>query len=283
MGSCVCYDLGSRPCYCSSITTCAVESFTQLPPSRPGSKHNAYRYLLTMPETRSVTTCQLLKQRLAEVDRRIREAEMRFGRSPGSVQLLPVSKTRPAADIACLAQAGNRAFGESYLQEALGKQEELAALGLEWHFIGPIQSNKTQAIARHFDWVHSVDREKIARRLSAQRPPQLPPLNVCLQVNISGEASKSGCTLDELPALAAGVSDLPGLHLRGLMAIPAREGDVERQRVAFRRLREARDALNATGLTLDTLSMGMSGDLEAAVAEGATMVRVGSDIFGARK
>ncbi len=224
-----------------------------------------------------------LEQRLARVETRLREAERRFHRPPGAVQLLPVSKTRPAADIARVARAGYHAFGESYLQEALGKQQELAALGLEWHFIGPIQSNKTQAIARHFDWVHSVDREKIARRLSAQRPPQLAPLNVCLQVNISGEASKSGCTPDELPALAAGVSERPGLRLRGLMAIPARESDFGRQRAAFRRLREARDALNAAGLALDTLSMGMSGDLEAAVAEGATIVRVGSDIFGPRK
>jgi len=208
---------------------------------------------------------------------------MRFGRPPGSVQLLPVSKTRPAADIAQLARAGYHAFGESYLQEALGKQEELAALGLEWHFIGPIQSNKTQAIAQHFQWVHSVGREKIARRLSAQRPQELPPLNICLQVNISGEASKSGCALGELPVLAACVAGLPGLQLRGLMAIPARERDFGHQRAAFRRLREARDALNADGLALDTLSMGMSSDLEAAVAEGATIVRVGSDIFGPRK
>ncbi len=235
-----------------------------------------------MPKIRSVTTPQLLKQRLAQVERRIHEAEMRFERSPGSVKLLPVSKTRPVADIEQLTGAGYRAFGESYLQEALGKQRELAVLGLEWHFIGPIQSNKTQPIAQHFDWVHSVDREKIARRLSAQRPDSLPPLNVCLQVNISGEATKSGIVLDQLPALAACVAGLPGLHLRGLMAIPARESDFERQRAAFRHLREAFDALNADGLALDTLSMGMSGDLEAAIAEGATLVRIGSDIFGPR-
>jgi len=235
-----------------------------------------------MPETRSVTTSPLLKQRLAHVEQRIREAEMRFGRSPGSVKLLPVSKTRPVADIEQLTRAGYCAFGESYLQEALGKQKELAVLGLKWHFIGPIQSNKTPPIAQHFDWVHSVDREKIARRLSAQRPDSLPSLNVCLQVNISGEATKSGIDLDRLPALAACVTGLPGLHLRGLMAIPARESDFERQRAAFRHLREAFDVLNTDGLALDTLSMGMSGDLEAAIAEGATLVRVGSDIFGRR-
>ncbi len=208
---------------------------------------------------------------------------MRFGRPPGCVQLLPVSKTRPAADIAQLASIGYRAFGESYLQEALGKQEALTGLDLEWHFIGPIQSNKTRPIARYFDWVHSVGREKIARRLSDQRPTDLSPLNVCLQVNISDEAAKSGTGLDALCALASCVDTLPGLRLRGLMAIPARESDFERQRAAFHRLREAFDMLKADGLVLDTLSMGMSGDLEAAIAEGATLVRVGSDIFGARK
>ncbi|VAX04426.1 UPF0001 protein YggS [hydrothermal vent metagenome] len=236
-----------------------------------------------MLEIRSVITHQLLKQRLAHVERRIREAETRFGRSPGSVQLLPASKTRPVADIVQLASAGYRAFGESYLQEALDKQKALTELSLAWHFIGPIQSNKTRPIARYFDWVHSVDREKIARRLSAQRPRDLLPLNVCLQVNISGEAAKSGIGLDALPMLAAGVNALPGLRLRGLMAIPAREDDFERQRAAFHCLREAFDHLNADGLALDTLSMGMSGDLEAAIAEGATLVRVGSDIFGMRK
>lgn len=236
-----------------------------------------------MPKIRSMTTRQLLEQRLAHVERRIREAEIRFGRPPGCVQLLPVSKTRPAADIARLASTGYRAFGESYLQEALGKQEALTGLDLEWHFIGPIQSNKTRPIAHHFDWAHSVDREKIARRLSAQRPADLSPLNVCLQVNISAEAAKSGASPDALCALASCVGALPGLRLRGLMAIPARESDFERQRAAFRRLREAFDILNADGLALDTLSMGMSGDLEAAIAEGATLVRVGSDIFGARK
>lgn len=280
MGSCVCYDLGKIRGFTLSEYNDLCGRILYATTACPGTKHNAYCDLLTMPETRSLTICQSLKQRLAHVERRIREAEMRFGRPPGSVQLLPVSKTRPAADIAQLARAGYRAFGESYLQEALGKQKELA--GLEWHFIGPIQSNKTQPIAQYFDWAHSVDREKIARRLSAQRPDSLPPLNICLQVNISGEATKSGIDLDQLPVLAASVAGLPGLHLRGLMAIPARESDFERQRAAFRHLRVAFDTLNTDDLALDTLSMGMSGDLEAAIAEGATLVRVGSDIFGPR-
>ncbi len=236
-----------------------------------------------MPKRHPVTTRQLLGQRLAHVERRIREAETRFGRPPGCVQLLPVSKTRPATDMAQLASAGHRAFGESYLQEALDKQEALTGLGLEWHFIGPIQSNKTRPIAHYFDWAHSVDREKVARRLSDQRPGDLPPLNVCLQVNISDEAAKSGVSPAALGALASCVDALPGLCLRGLMAIPARESDFERQRAAFRCLREAFDRLKADGFLLDTLSMGMSGDLEAAIAEGATLVRVGSDIFGPRE
>ena len=231
-----------------------------------------------------MTSSDILEQRLSQVEQRIRDAEARFGRLPGSVQLLPVSKTRPATAIAQAAHAGYHAFAESYLQEALSKQDELhkMGLGLQWHFIGPIQSNKTQLIAQHFRWVHSVAREKIARRLNEQRPAALPPLNICLQVNISGETSKSGIGIDELPTLANSVASLPRLRLRGLMAIPARESNFEQQRAAFRQLREAFDALNASGLTLDTLSMGMSADLEAAIAEGATIVRIGSGIFGAR-
>jgi pyridoxal phosphate enzyme (YggS family) len=224
-----------------------------------------------------------LEQRLRQVAARVRAAEQRFGRAPGSVLLLPVSKTQPAEAIARVAAAGYCAFGESYLQEALAKMETLAALDLQWHFIGPIQSNKTQAIARYFQWVHSVDRDKIARRLDEQRPADLPPLNVCLQVNIGGETSKSGVTLAELPALAASCAGYPRLRLRGLMAIPVRSEDFASQRAAFRQLRLARDELNAAGFALDTLSMGMSGDLEAAIAEGATLVRVGTDIFGARR
>lgn len=217
-----------------------------------------------------------------EVLGRIGRAQARFGRAAGPVRLLAVSKTFPPEAIRCLAALGQREFGESYLQEALPKLEALADLGLIWHFIGPIQSNKTRQIAAHFSWVHGVDRLKIAQRLSEQRPAQLGPLEVCLQVNISGEASKSGVTLEELPPLAAAVAALPRLRLRGLMALPAPTDDFEAQRAAFCRLRQAFDALVARGLALDTLSMGMSDDLEAAIAEGSTLVRVGSAIFGAR-
>ena len=225
-------------------------------------------------------------QRLQAVINRVRAAEQHFGREPGSVSILPVSKTRPASDIEQIVRQGITAFGESYLQEAKVKIAALTAQGLEWHFIGPIQSNKTQPIAQHFHWVHSVARAKIARRLNDQRPGTMPPLNICLQVNVSGEASKSGVMLDELPALAGQVAALPRLHLRGLMAIPVRTDDFEAQRAAFRLLREAFDSLQASlnkpGGQWDTLSMGMSGDLEAAIAEGATIVRVGADIFGPR-
>jgi pyridoxal phosphate enzyme (YggS family) len=181
-----------------------------------------------------------------------------------------------------LAACGQREFGENYLQEALEKQAELRDLPLEWHFIGPIQSNKTRAIAENFSWVHSVDRLKIAERLSAQRPAGLPPLQVCIEVNVSGEASKGGVAPAELPALAAAVAALPGLRLRGLMAIPAPASDVAAQRAAFRQVRELYDALRARGLALDTLSMGMSGDLGAAILEGATIVRIGTALFGER-
>ena len=220
-----------------------------------------------------------IAENIAKVRERIREAEQACGRPSGSVALLAVSKTKPAADIREAHAAGLDDFGENYLQEALGKQVELADLALTWHFIGPIQSNKTRPIAEHFHWVHSVDRLKVAERLSAQRPAQLPPLNVCLQVNVSGEASKSGCAPEELPALARAVAALPNLKLRGLMAIPEPTEDVAAQRAAFARLRELLTALN---LGLDTLSMGMSHDLEAAIAEGATWVRIGTALFGAR-
>ena len=223
-----------------------------------------------------------IHDRLQQVLRTIGAAETRYGRTPGSAQLLAVSKTQPATALRAAATSGQRRFGENYLQEALAKIEALADLALEWHFIGPIQSNKTRPIAEHFDWVHSVDRLKIAERLSAQRPPALPPLNICLQVNVSGEASKSGCSLEELPALATAVAQLPHLRLRGLMAIPAPADDFDQQRIPLRELRLALEQLNARGLALDTLSMGMSDDLEAAIAEGATLVRVGSAIFGAR-
>ena len=216
---------------------------------------------------------------IAKVRTRIREASQASGRDPHSVQLLAVSKTKPAAALRAAFACGQRDFGENYLQEALAKQAELADLDLAWHFIGPIQSNKTKPLAEHFAWVHSVDRLKIAERLSAQRSPHLPPLNICLQVNVSGETSKSGCNPAELPALAAAVAALPNLRLRGLMAIPEPTADVAAQRAAFARLRELKDSLP---LPLDTLSMGMSDDLEAAIAEGATWVRIGSALFGAR-
>ena len=226
-----------------------------------------------------------LSDRLQTVYERIEDAEHRFGRKPGSVRLLAVSKTFPATAVTKVHAAGQRFFGESYLQEAMAKVEALASAnadGIEWHFIGPLQSNKTQAVATNFAWVHALDRLKIARRLSAQRPADLPPLNVCIQVNISGEASKAGTTLTALPELATAVAALPGLRLRGLMALPARSETFEQQRRPFQRLREALEQLNRAGMALDTLSMGMSGDLEAAIAEGATIVRVGTAIFGAR-
>ena len=210
---------------------------------------------------------------------RIRSAAQAAGRDPGQVRLLAVSKTKPAAAIREVYAAGVRDVGENYLQEALAKQLELTDLPLTWHFIGPIQSNKTRAIAEHFDRVHSVDRLKIAQRLSEQRPAGLPALNVCVQVNVSGEASKSGCNPDELPALAQAIAALPHLKLRGLMASPEPTDDPAAQAAAFARVRQLQDSLN---LGLDTLSMGMSHDLEAAIAQGATWVRIGTALFGAR-
>ena len=193
-----------------------------------------------------------------------------------------MSKTRSSGELRALAVEGVTRYGENYLQEALNKIADLQDLPLEWHFIGPIQSNKTRIIAEHFDWVHSVDRLKIAQRLSEQRPPEQPPLNICLQVNVSGEASKSGISLDELPELARQVLRLPRLRLRGLMTIPAPATDFDAQRQPFRTLRLAMEELNASGMALDTLSMGMSDDLEAAIAEGATLVRIGTALFGPR-
>lgn len=223
-----------------------------------------------------------LARRIDAVLGRIRRAERAYGREPGSVQLLAVSKTKPAALVRDAHACGLRRFGENYLQEALEKMSALADLDLEWHFIGPLQSNKTRAVAAGFDWVHSVDRAKLAHRLHEQRPPERAPLNVCLQVNIGGETSKSGVAPGELPALADALAGLDRLRLRGLMAIPAPESDFERQRSNFAQLRVLRDDLQRRGFVLDTLSMGMTDDLEAAVAEGATLVRVGTGIFGAR-
>ncbi len=225
-----------------------------------------------------------ISDNLQAVRRRIADAAHACGRNPGDIRLLAVSKTRPDADIVAAHAAGQTAFGENYVQEGCDKAQRLQAAGLEleWHFIGPIQSNKTRPVAAWFDWVHSVDREKIAVRLSEQRDAHRLPLNVCLQVNVSGEASKSGVAPDEVPALAAAVAALPRLALRGLMAIPEPTDDVALQRARFAHLRQIRDDLNAHGHRLDTLSMGMSQDLEAAIAEGATVVRVGTALFGAR-
>ncbi len=216
---------------------------------------------------------------LSALAARIDSAAKAAGRAPASIQLLAVSKTKPASAIREIHAAGVRDVGENYLQEALAKQQELADLPLIWHFIGPIQSNKTKAIAEHFDWVHSVDRLKIAQRLSEQRPAGLPPLNICLQVNVSGEDSKSGCAPADLPGLAHAVAALPNLRLRGLMAIPEPTDDRAAQETAFATVRQLRDDL---GLGLDTLSMGMSHDLEAAITQGATWVRIGTALFGAR-
>ena len=203
-------------------------------------------------------------------------------RSPAEVRLLAVSKTFPAAAVREAYRAGQAAFGENYLQEALDKISALRELPLEWHFIGPIQSNKTRAIAENFAWVHSVDRLKVAERLSAQRPAHLPPLNVCLQVNVSGEASKSGVAPADVAQLAGAVRQLPRLCLRGLMAIPAPASDEAAQRAPFRQLRVLLEQLNREGMLLDTLSMGMSHDYPAAIREGATIVRIGTAIFGGR-
>ncbi|AIB44447.1 MULTISPECIES: YggS family pyridoxal phosphate-dependent enzyme [Gammaproteobacteria] len=213
------------------------------------------------------------------VSQRIRAAADAVQRDASSIHLLAVSKTKPAQAVREAYAAGLRDFGENYLQEALGKQAELTDLPLSWHFIGPIQSNKTRAIAEHFAWVHSVDRLKIAQRLSEQRPADLPPLNICIQVNVSGEASKSGCTPADLPALATAISALPRLKLRGLMAIPEPTEDRAEQDAAFATVRDLQASLN---LALDTLSMGMSHDLESAIAQGATWVRIGTALFGAR-
>ncbi len=213
---------------------------------------------------------------------RIARAAGLAGRDPAGVRLLAVSKRHPVTAIRQARAGGQRDFGENYLQEALEKIEQLRDLDLEWHYIGVLQSNKTALVATHFDWVHTIAREKIARRLSAQRANGMPPLNVCIQVNISGEASKAGIAPAQLPALAHGVASLPGLCLRGLMALPAPTPDPALQRQAFAGLRRLLEQLRGQGLALDTLSMGTSNDLEAAILEGATMVRIGTALFGPR-
>jgi pyridoxal phosphate enzyme (YggS family) len=226
-----------------------------------------------------------LRESLTRVRERIERACRAAGRPSGSVRLLAVSKTFGADQVRAAAALGQRAFGENYLQEGLAKQAELADLRLEWHFIGPVQSNKTRDLAAHFDWVHGVDRLRVARRLSEARGADRAPLQVCVQVNISNEASKSGCDPDEAAALCAAVAALPGLRLRGLMAIPApmdSAGDDDDAREPYRRLRELFDRIRASGTPLDTISAGMTDDLEAAIAEGSTLVRVGTALFGHR-
>lgn len=220
--------------------------------------------------------------RLRQIHARIARAADEAGRDPRDIRLLAVGKTFPAGALREIAGCGQREFGENYVQEALDKQRQLADLPLIWHFIGPVQSNKTRAIAEHFSWVQSVDRLRIAERLSAQRPADLPPLQVCLEVNVSGEASKGGVDAAALPGLAEAVARLPGLALRGVMAIPAPATERAAQRAAFARVRRAYDDLVARGHALDTLSIGMSADLEAAILEGATLVRVGTALFGER-
>lgn len=222
-----------------------------------------------------------ISDNLAAISQQIADARARFYAAQ-AVTLCAVSKAQSAEAIRAAYQTGQTVFGENYLQEALTKQAQLQDCAIAWHFIGPIQSNKTQPIARHFDWVHSVDRLKIAQRLSDARPPEAAPLNICLQVNISEEASKSGASGQELLELALNIKQLPHLRLRGLMAIPAPCNDFEQQRDQFRQVRALFEQLNHHGLQLDTLSMGMSGDFAAAIAEGATLIRVGAAIFGAR-
>ncbi|MGB2418505.1 MAG: YggS family pyridoxal phosphate-dependent enzyme [Luminiphilus sp.] len=223
-----------------------------------------------------------LERNISEVDRRIRAAERAAGRATGAVSLLAVSKTKPSELVRQAHGFGLSAFGENYAQEMAEKAAALADLPLCWHFIGPIQSNKTALIAEVSDWVHSIDRLKVARRLSEQRPNDKAPLNVLVQINTSNEDSKSGIEVDAAPELMAAINELPGLRLRGFMTIPAATTNQAEQREPFRQIRELMDRLSDSLPQLDTLSMGMSGDLEAAVSEGASIVRVGTDIFGAR-
>ena len=227
-----------------------------------------------------------ISDNLQAVQQAIHQAATAVSRDPHAITLLAVSKTFDIDAVLDAAHEGQRAFGENYVQEAVDKiaaaKKSAPSLDLEWHFIGPIQSNKTRQIAEHFDWVHSVDRQKIALRLSEQRPPNLPPLNLCLQVNISGEATKSGAVISDTVALARAISTLPNVRLRGLMAIPEPSDDIAQQREAFSQVRTLFQQCLDGGIEMDTLSMGMSADLSAAIAEGATIVRVGSAIFGKR-
>lgn len=224
-----------------------------------------------------------IEANLSLVSQKIASLTCQYHRADHSVRLLAVSKTKPLPALEAAYQAGQRLFGENYVQEAVDKRQALAHLtDIEWHFIGPIQSNKSRLIAEHMDWVHTIDRDKIANRLNEQRPTNMAALNVCIQVNISGEASKSGVTLDHLADLVELVNRLPNLCLRGLMAIPAPQENIDAQRVVYAPLHQAFLELAATDSMIDTLSIGMSGDLPAAIASGSTMVRVGTAIFGAR-
>jgi pyridoxal phosphate enzyme (YggS family) len=223
-----------------------------------------------------------LCERLRSVEQRIREACLRFDRDPDSVSLLAVSKTRPAGDVRTARACGQRLFGENYVQEAVEKVRALDDLDLQWHFIGRIQSNKTRTIASHFDWVHSIDSARHARRLGEQRPAGLAPINACLQVNLDAEATKGGLAEGDIESALEQIAGVEGLRIRGLMILPPPTDDFEAQRRRFRRLRELRDRLATRVLPLETLSMGMTGDLEAAIAEGSTLVRVGTGIFGPR-
>lgn len=240
------------------------------------------RFSAGFPRTRPRQIMSTIESNLQVVRARIAAAARAAGRAPGDVALLAVSKTFAASEVRAAHAAGQREFGENYVQEGLQKIAALSALPLVWHFIGPIQSNKTRSIAQHFDWVHSVAREKIALRLADARPQERRPLDICLQVNVSGESSKSGVAPQEVRSLAEAVRTLPRLTLRGLMAVPEPSDDIELQRRRFRDLRTLLEQLNAEGFGLDTLSMGMSQDLEAAIMEGATIVRVGTAIFGER-
>lgn len=225
---------------------------------------------------------QNLPERINAVLEQVRQAVATAGRSAQSVTVLGIGKGQPPQTLAEAARCGLTQFGESYLQEALEKQAALRELPLTWHFVGRVQANKTRVLAEQFAWVHAVDRLKIAERLAAQRPFHAPPLNICLQVNLAAEATKGGVAAAQLPALAAAVAQLPRLKLRGLMCIPPEEAQVARQRAWFAQLRVLRDELNAGGLALDTLSMGMSADFQAAIMEGSTIVRLGTALFGAR-
>lgn len=223
-----------------------------------------------------------IPQNLALIREKIQRFEIKYGRPPGSVQLLAVSKKQSAESVKLAFEAGQRCFGENYLQEAMTKINALKSLPIEWHYIGPIQSNKTRKIAEHFAWVHSADDMRILTRLNDQRPEHLPPLNICIEVNVSGEASKSGVSADQLPGLAIYCQNLSRLRLRGLMTIPAIDPLFEHQRQAFHKLRALYLSLREKNFPLDTLSMGMSDDFEAAIAEGATVIRIGTALFGAR-